>query len=245
MQEIRLEGKGLVDIVQQDVEFFQSLKALRLENNRLSSCMALARLSSLARLHLSCNRIRHLPQLQPGEFESLQVLDLNFNFVRAKDIFASENGWSRLPALRELDLCGNDIAALPAALGSFPALRKLALDFNQLPTACLEPLSALPSLQELGLASNCISGLPSRLMKDPRSFASLTSLDLSNNAIRCTAALFPCMSAAALLALGSCMIGIVLPWFSQHCAYGTRLAIVGAACCVGWPGMMHMSVQVT
>ena len=145
--------------------------------------MALARLPCLVQLHLSCNRIHELPQLQPGDFPALQTLDLSFNFVRVNDVFASDMGWSRLPALRDLDLCGNDIAALPPALGSFPALRRLALDFNKLPTACLEPLSALPSLQELGLASNCITGLPARLLKDPRAFARLTSLDLSNNAI--------------------------------------------------------------
>lgn len=172
-------------IVQQDVEFFQALKALQLENNRLSDFSALAGLPRLSQLFLSCNRIQRLPEASPGHFQMLQVLDLSFNFVQADDIFASDTGWSRLPTLRDLDLSGNDIATLPSALGSFPSLRRLALDFNKLTAPCLKPLSALPRLQALELANNRISGLPARLLKNPCAFSSLTSLDLSNNVVRC------------------------------------------------------------
>jgi Leucine-rich repeat (LRR) protein len=194
VQEIKLENQGLVGIVQQDVAFFRALKSLRLDNNLLKDFSPLNCLPNLAQLHLACNRVHSLPTVDSVQFCSLKILDLSFNYVSAEDVFGSDKGWARLPCLRELDLSGNDFRKLPEAIGSFPALQRLSLEFNKLTTDCLKPLSALPRLQHLGVAHNRISGLPKRLLEDPKAFDELTSLDLSCNIIRCGILVQPSLS---------------------------------------------------
>jgi Leucine-rich repeat (LRR) protein len=190
LQEIKLEHKGIVGIVRQDVEFFQALRSLCLDNNHLTDFSDLGCLPNLQSLHLSCNRICTLPTLTTGLFCELRVLDISFNFVNATDIFSLETEWAGLTSLQELDVCGNDFQKLPEAIGSFPSLRKLSLEYNGLSSECLKPLSALPALQHLGLAHNNISCLPQRLSDDPEAFRSLKVLDVSFNAIRCTSQAF-------------------------------------------------------
>jgi Leucine-rich repeat (LRR) protein len=185
LQEIRLEHKGIVGIVKQDLEFFPGLRSLRLDNNHLTDFSDLGLLPNLCRLHLSCNRIHTLPTLTTGLFYELRVLDISFNFIKATDILGAEAEWARLPSLQELDLSGNDFRKAPEAIGSFPSLRKLSLEYNQLTSECLKPLSALPVLQHLGCAHNKISRLPERLAEDPEAFRSLQVLDVSCNSIRC------------------------------------------------------------
>lgn len=177
-----------MDIVQQDVEFFVALQALHLDNNRLAEFEALGHLPKLVRLHLSCNRLRALPTLRTGRFFALRELDISFNFVAVGDIFSRDAEWSRLPSLQALDASGNDLRALPEAIGSFPALRRLSLEYNGLGSECLKPLSGLAALQHLGLAHNDIARLPERVTADEGAFRGLSVLDVSSNRIRCTRA---------------------------------------------------------
>jgi Leucine-rich repeat (LRR) protein len=92
-------------------------------------------------------------------------------------------GWSRLPSLRKLDMSGNHLCTLPEAVGSFPSLTHMTLEYNQLGGDCLKALGALPKLEILGLANNQISEIPEEAFT-AASFNHLLVLDVSRNSIR-------------------------------------------------------------
>lgn len=180
-----------MSILRADIAFFTALKSLRLDNNRLTDFSALGDLPQLRRLSLSDNRLPSLPTVAAGAhdtaqeaFFSLQSLDVSFNLLPVHSVFSQDSGWARLPGLQELDLSGNDLRKLPHALGAFPSLRSLALEYNGLSSDCLKPLSALPALQVLSLAHNRIKGIPDRVSNDRGCFRKLRQIDLSFNRIR-------------------------------------------------------------
>lgn len=190
VQEIRLEDRGLSSIVREDIQFFTALKSLQLDNNRITDFSALGELPQLRKLSLSSNKLQTLPVVvNIGEsaqepFFALQSLDVSFNLLPVRSVFSQESGWARLPGLRELDLSGNNLRKLPDALGAFPSLRSLTLEYNGLASDCLKPLASLPALQELSLAHNKIDCIPDRISTRPGSFSKLQRIDLSFNYIR-------------------------------------------------------------
>ena len=188
LQDVKCDGQGLTSICQDGLQQFIELRCLRLENNRLEDFSALQALPNLAQLFISCNRIAHLPIFSDSCFGKIRTLDVSFNFLSTEDLFGSASSLAQLPSLRELDASGNDLGQLPRALGSFPALQSLSLEFNSLDASCLRPLAALPRLEHLGLAHNCVASLPAQLLDSPEAFAKLTVLDLACNSIGCVSA---------------------------------------------------------
>lgn len=184
MQEIALTDRGISSIEIGELPAFSALKALNLENNSIANIAPLGRLESLMQLHVACNRIQSLPQLSSGLFFQLQVLDVGFNQIPVSEVFARESDWSRLPSLRKLDMSGNHLSQLPDAIGSFPSLKHLTLEYNQLSGESLRPLGRLPKLEVLGLANNHVDDIPMEAFTSS-SFNSLTVLDMSRNRIRC------------------------------------------------------------
>lgn len=184
VQEIALSNRGIDSIEIGELPAFSALKALNLENNLITDIAPLGRLESLMQLQVGCNRIQGLPQLSDGIFFSLQVLDVGFNQIPVSEVFARESDWSRLPTLRKLDMSGNHLVQLPDAIGSFPSLQHLTLEYNQLSGECLRPLGRLPKLQVLGLANNHVDEIPMEAFTTS-TFNSLTVLDMSRNRIRC------------------------------------------------------------
>ena len=95
-----------------------ALRALDLRSNRLRALPpSIGRLTRLRELNLDSNALAATPDL--SGCIALEALDLTDNELRAIDVALLPGG------LRELRLCGCPIAALPAELASFAALRVL------------------------------------------------------------------------------------------------------------------------
>lgn len=195
VQDLALNNHGIASIAIGKLPAFTALKALNLENNLVSDITPLGRLESLVQLHVACNRIKSLPKLSDGLFFQLRVLDVGFNQIPVTEVFARESDWSRLPSLRRLDMSGNHLSSLPEAIGSFPSLQQLTLEYNQLSGESLRPLGSLRKLEILGLANNHVDSIPAEAFK-ACSFNNLTVLDLSRNWIRYEAVAnwFSCIS---------------------------------------------------
>lgn len=183
MQEVNLPGAGLTSVVKEDLVFFNTLRSLQLDNNRLTDMSPFGDLPMLRTLNLSCNLLTALPPFSRG-FTSLQILDLSFNHLNAAAVFGGPSGLSELPGLLELDVSGNGFGKLPNVHGCWPSLRKLDLEYNGLSGDCLGPLATLPALEQLGLAHNRIRGIPEKIATSDCSYRALNRLDLSFNQIR-------------------------------------------------------------
>ena len=104
-----------------------------------------------------------------------------FTFVTRLDLWGNDiaavpDAIGALTNLKKLYLSGNKIATLPASIGRLTALETLLLADNQL-TAVPASIASLTALTNLNLDSNRIATLPDWI----GSLTALTTLDLSDN----------------------------------------------------------------
>lgn len=153
----------------------RSLRYLLLQHNELGAtglpARALRPLRALHALHLYGNRLEQVPAGLPRRLAALlmphnlvaalgardlastpSLTELNLAYNRLTSARLHRRAFHRLPALRCLDLAGNQLTRMPAGLPG--VLRALRLQRNQLRTLEPESLAGLGQLQELGLAHN-------------------------------------------------------------------------------------------
>ncbi|CAH8442834.1 unnamed protein product [Schistosoma rodhaini] len=165
--EVDVSCLGLEDL-EPDLHLkFTSLRKLVAADNALSlECFK--NFNELVELDLSLNQINSLSRYSPG-FDSLQYLNLSYNFLQSADI--EKLGY--LPSLRILYLSGNDLRKLPPDLSEtgltsdehivfkFAKLEILHLDDNKLSDAQdFASLGTLPRLTYLNLANNRFTTVP-------------------------------------------------------------------------------------
>lgn len=114
---------------------------------------------SLQRLTLKNNRLASLPLDVLGRMR-LQGLDLEGNCVAA----LGEGDLARLPALRQLNLSANGLAALPASIGDCRALEGLTAANNPM-TALPDSLGDCPALTQLDVSGCRLLSLPASLAR--------------------------------------------------------------------------------
>ena len=173
-----IEGRGLARVVQDDLSFFTRLEYLNAGENNLQLDM-FQHLGELRELRLPCNGMQGISDLDDACFPSLISLDLSYNQLTPDSVVYL----GFLPALRDLDLCGNDLRELPANLNGFYCLEKLLLEHNKIESAeALVSLSYLPVLRMASLAYNFLYEFPAEACTK-HSFRHLNTLDLSFNYI--------------------------------------------------------------
>eukprot|EP00605_Chrysophyceae_sp_TOSAG23-4_P001392 GSChrysophyteH1.ASY1.ANO1.1512.1 assembled CDS len=166
--------RGLVDVVEEDLMHFDHLQFLDVSENRLQLSM-FAGLLRLKALNLACNSIN---TVEPSYgFDSLTLLDLSYNQLTQRSVQLLDF----LPQLKELDLCGNNLAGLPHEMYRFRTLEKLLLDNNKIDdNNVFNILCTVPNLRYISLAYNFLHCIPEQCCAEGF-FALLSSIDLSFN----------------------------------------------------------------
>lgn len=155
-----LSDQMLTSVVEDDLSFFTGLLKLDVSENRLKlnyfSC-----LPRLKELRIACNMIRGVDAL--SGFPRLQVLDFSYNALTLDGI----RQLYALPALRELDLCGNELREIPDDFFRFACLEKVLLEHNMIKdNYVFDILGKVPRLRDVTLAYNALTAVPLRVTKD-------------------------------------------------------------------------------
>ncbi|XP_061669400.1 leucine-rich repeat serine/threonine-protein kinase 1 isoform X2 [Syngnathoides biaculeatus] len=137
--------------------------------------------SLVTHLDLSCNNLSSLPSVLPWGLLRLQTLDLSHNrLAQLPPVAASQE--VICSRLCEVNVGGNQLSVLPAALLHLNDLKKLCASKNQLTTLFEAPPSSawtgLRKLEELDLSDNRLCALPADVT---RVLKSLRRLDVSRN----------------------------------------------------------------
>ncbi|KIW21336.1 hypothetical protein PV08_01916 [Exophiala spinifera] len=159
--------KAITDAVQDEL-FWEDLRRLKLDENKISSVHALKEYCpALEHLSVSGNSLRQLDGLP----SSLRVLDIHNNMLN--DL----TSWGHLHNLQYLDVSGNELESLEC-FSSLLHLRSLKANNNRITN--IDGLLDLDSLLDLQLSDNeltCVNFEGSELMR-------LRSLDLSDNKLK-------------------------------------------------------------
>ncbi|WP_373553132.1 leucine-rich repeat domain-containing protein [Haliscomenobacter sp.] len=157
--------RNALKVLPETIGALKSLKYLFLGNNQLQELPQ--SMPNVVQIDLSGNRFSHFPTVL-AQLEQLQTINLGSNQLR---------GFPNLsfPALKELHLSGNKIAACLLSAAFLPKLEKLHLSRNGLRK--LEIQGAFSSLDTLDLAHNHLAALPDVWSDTPF----LRHLNLSNN----------------------------------------------------------------
>lgn len=166
-----------VNISDCDLEFDETANFSKFKNvayvnaaENLLTVRPFSTFPNLRELEMPVNGVRGIG-IQPGDFATLQVLDLSYNNLSALDMLSL----GYLPKLKVLTLTGNGLAQIhpdlcqPFSLSEdseetytrFQNLEVLMLDDNRLhDMSTFAALAALPSLRELNLDKNDITLVP-------------------------------------------------------------------------------------
>lgn len=151
----KLSHLKLASLIETSVK--NETKDLNLQNKLMEQIEwlpdSIGKLSLLATLDLSENRIKTLPTTI-GNLSSLTKLDLSSNLI-----VELPNTIGNLIGLIHLDLKGNNLTSLPATLGKLSCLHELDLSANKI-EVLPESLGNLISLKKLILETNEIEELP-------------------------------------------------------------------------------------
>ncbi|KAL4434179.1 hypothetical protein ABPG75_000620 [Micractinium tetrahymenae] len=162
-----------------------NLRELDVSSNELQDVSPLAPLPCLFRLSVGGNPLARWPAVAGG-FAALEILDCSFTHLQP----AALQALAALPRLRQLDISGAGLRALPplsaATPSPFPELRRLVAGHNELDGAALAALAPLPALQQLALPDNRIRSVPP--LDGAVAFLRLDMLDLSHNRVADVAA---------------------------------------------------------
>jgi Leucine-rich repeat (LRR) protein len=146
-----ISGRNLTSVVTEDLGYFVNLQYVDASENHLN-LEAFGALPSLTELRLSCNQIDGIQRITG--FPCLSVLDLSYNIISAAGVFLLQ----QLPALRELDLCGNELKVLPLHMSQFLRLEKILLENNKMEdNEVFTRLSEIPNLRYASVAYNFLS----------------------------------------------------------------------------------------
>ncbi len=152
---------GLEEFPREIFDLADSLEVLNLSGNALSALPDdLARLGKLRVLFCSENRFTHLPEVL-SSCANLEMVGFKSNAIRTVPAAAIA------PALRWLILTDNQIAALPASIGSCVRLQKLMLAGNRL-ASLPDAMAGCVGLEMLRLSANRFEALPDWLLQLPR-----------------------------------------------------------------------------
>ena len=176
---VQLPQQRLTKVAENDLVFFTGLLHLDLSENYLDLA-PLGSLPSLKELKLACNQIRdvYAEDLGPGVFPALETLDLCYNALKVGSVAAL----GRLSVLRELDLSGNKLTALPASLAEFSCLEKFMLENNKFDdVGVFHSLASAPRLRDVGLAYNFLWRFPPADDVSNGAFKLLETLDVAFN----------------------------------------------------------------
>ncbi|NWI58995.1 LRC40 protein, partial [Calyptomena viridis] len=121
--------KNYLEVVPPELATMASLEQLYLRKNKLRSLPEFPSCKLLKELHAGENQIEILNAESLEHLNSLSVLELRDNKIKAvpEEI-------TLLQKLERLDLANNDISRLPYTLGNLPQLKFLALEGNPLRT---------------------------------------------------------------------------------------------------------------
>ncbi|TYZ62987.1 hypothetical protein PybrP1_002800, partial [[Pythium] brassicae (nom. inval.)] len=137
---------------------------------------------ALAELDFQCNAVGNISVA--NGFLSLEVLNLSFNCLTARDVEELSN----LLRIRELYLSNNCVRSLPPVMDRFSRLETLSLEQNGIAGEDIFAfLAIVPRLRNLNLSHNKIAGFPESALtleeKRGAGFYSLMYLNLAHNAI--------------------------------------------------------------
>ena len=155
-----LSDKKLTAVIEDDMSFFTGLLMLDVSENRLK-LNYFWNMPRLKEIRLACNSIKIIENLYG--FHKLQILDLSYNNLSLESV----RELYKLPNLRDLDLCGNDLSILPEDMHLFNSLERLLLEHNKIQdTYVFDILARMPALRDLTLAYNCLTDIPIRVVKE-------------------------------------------------------------------------------
>ena len=153
----KLSSKQIVDVIEEDLCYFQNLTTLDLADNKVRM-EQLRNLKYLQDLNLQFNSIHQIPSLGDKDFMALESLNLSYNklnFDSIRNLYQCKN-------LKQLDLAANNLEQLP------------------------DDMFQLENLEDLNLASNFFSSVPSVgspaiIFKTLGSIKRLKRLNISRN----------------------------------------------------------------
>jgi len=211
---LSLRGRGLAELPQEVLDIAsvelpqdggkwwecrETIEALDVSQNELTSLPDLSTLPELRELALNHNQLQQLPPHCWGALMELKLLELSHNRLQALPdglgaaplarLHVAHNMLRALPAslsgcstLQQLDLSHNALESLPDGMARLVELRDLVLDHNQL-RALPDDLLARPppALQTLTLEHNRLGG---GLVLRADGWRALRVLALSHNALQ-------------------------------------------------------------
>lgn len=123
----KLSSQQIVDVIEEDLCYFQNLTALDLSDNHVRF-EQLRNLRYLSDLNLQFNHIVRIPALNNEDFTNLEVLNLSYNRISVESI----RNLFICKQIKNLDLSANSLEMLPADLPCLTQLEELNLSSNLL-----------------------------------------------------------------------------------------------------------------
>lgn len=174
LQQVNLADRKLQTVIDEDLAYFSELLYVDVSENFLP-LHPFGALPVLRELRMACNHIKHVGELYG--FENLLYLDLSYNSLTPEAVLEL----SAMPRLKEVDLSGNQLRALPADLSGFAVLEKLVLEYNKFDdNAVFVSIATIPNLRALDVSHNFLSHLPKAAV-EYHGYKFLEVLDLSFN----------------------------------------------------------------
>ena len=138
-------------------------------------------------------------------YATLTSIDLSWNYLSDPSIAILE----QLNALEKINLAGNRLTLFPLKENSFPQLKELRLQSNQLTENCFLNLLHLNQLVELHLNQNLIRAIPLMITNERKIvMVNLQMLDLTGNPIAEDTKLLPVASCPKLRTIVICQTGL-------------------------------------
>ena len=173
LAELGLSRNRVAGRVRGDAAFPRSLEALRLDHNMAGELKGLHQLINLKELDASGNRMAAVPETLPASLTHLHLGANRIQEVRAGSL-ANASG------VLVLDLSGNQLTAVPAALAGLGVLQTLDLSGNLISSLEGSSILGLRQLWRLQLRGNRVRQVRRGLFDQLRS---LQILDLSSNGL--------------------------------------------------------------
>jgi len=161
--------------------------------------------SRLQTLEMPFNGMSLLRLKSATNYATLTSIDLSWNYLSDPSIAILE----QLNALEKINLAGNRLTLFPLKENSFPQLKELRLQSNQLTENCFLNFLHLNQLVELHLNQNLIKAIPLMITNERKIvMVNLQMLDLTGNPIAEDTKLLPVASCPKLRTIVICQTGL-------------------------------------